>query len=105
MALHHHTPRLAATEEAVIVLFCLIDDAYRVLNPRGDRYGALKRLSDSEIVTLALVQQLRGTESQRSFLRDAERFFLAPFPRHGRPRALLAAPEGTQAQALLGALA
>ncbi len=26
MARHHHTPRLAATEEAVIVLFCLVDD-------------------------------------------------------------------------------
>ena len=80
MALHHHTPRLAATEDAVIVLFCLVDDAYRLLNPRGDRYGALKRLSDSEVVTLALVQQLRGTESQRSFLRDAERFFAHLFP-------------------------
>ena len=47
MALHHHTPRLAATEDAVIVLFCLVDDAYRLLNPRGDRYVGLKRLSDS----------------------------------------------------------
>jgi hypothetical protein len=80
MALHHHTPRLADTEEAVIVLFCLVDDAYRILNPRGDRYGAIKRLSDSEVVTLALLQQLRGTESQRSFLRDAERFFAHLFP-------------------------
>ena len=80
MALHHHTPRLAATEEAVTVLFCLIDDAYRFLNPRGDRYGTLKRLSDSEVVTLALVQQLRGTESQRAFLRDAERLFSHLFP-------------------------
>lgn len=81
MALHHHTPRLAATEEAVIVLFCLIDDAYYAqLNSSGDRYGALKRLSDSEVITLALLQQLRGTESQRSFLRDAERFFSHLFP-------------------------
>jgi hypothetical protein len=80
MAQPNHTPRLAETEEAVIVLFCLVDEAYRILNPRGDRYEALKRLSDSEVVTLALVQQLRGTESQRSFLRDAERFFSHLFP-------------------------
>jgi hypothetical protein len=81
MAFHHHTLRLAATEEAVIVLFCLIDNAYYTrLNPRGDRYGTLKRLSDSEVITLALLQQLRGTESQRSFLRDAERFFSHLFP-------------------------
>jgi hypothetical protein len=31
-------------------------------------------------ITLALFQQLRGTESQRSFLRDAERFFSHLFP-------------------------
>jgi hypothetical protein len=80
MARPNHTPRLAETEEAVIVLFCLVDDAYRILNPRGARYEALKRLSDSEVVTLALLQQLRGTESQRSFLRDAERFFSHLFP-------------------------
>ena len=80
MAPPHHTPRLGRTEEAITVLFCLVDDAYRLLNPRGERYASLKRLSDSEVVTLALVQQLRGTESQRSFLRDAERFFAHLFP-------------------------
>jgi hypothetical protein len=58
------------------VLFCLIDDAYRPLNPGGsDAYGSLERLSDSEVLRLALFQQLGGLESERSFLRDAERFF------------------------------
>lgn len=57
------TPPAASLEEAVTVLFCLIDDAYRLLNPRGDGYGALKRLSDSEVITLALFQQLRGVET------------------------------------------
>lgn len=80
MARHHHTPRLAATEEAVIVLFCLIDDAYALLNPPGRRYESLKRLSDSEVIALALFQHLRGVESERSFLRDAERFFAHLFP-------------------------
>ena len=75
MTREHLTRRFAQTEEALIVLFCEVDDAYRLLNPRGDRYGTLKRLSDSEVITLALFQQLRATESQRSFLRDAERFF------------------------------
>ncbi len=67
-------------EEAVTVLFCLIDDAYRLLNPDGGRYEALKKLSDSEVLTLALLQQLRGVESCRSFLRDAGRFFVHLFP-------------------------
>ena len=80
MTREHLTRRFTQTEEALIVLFCEVDDAYRLLNPRGDRYGTLKRLSDSEVITLALFQQLRATESQRSFLRDAERFFAHLFP-------------------------
>jgi hypothetical protein len=81
MAQANHTPRLAETEEALTVLFCLIDDAYRLLNPHGARsYESIKRLSDSEVIALALFQQLRGVESERSFLRDAERFFSHLFP-------------------------
>ncbi len=80
MARTNHTQRLAQTEESLTVLFCLIDDAYALLNPNGERYGPLKRLSDSEVITLALLQQLRGVESERSFLRDAERFFSHLFP-------------------------
>ncbi len=80
MAHAHHTPRLARTEEAVTVLFCLVDDAYAALNPRGRTYESLKKLSDSEVLTLALLQQLRGVESERSFLRDAERFLARLFP-------------------------
>lgn len=81
MARDHLTPRLALTEEAATVLFCLIDDAYRAINPRGARrYESSKRLSDSEVLTLALLQRLRGVESERSFLRDAQRFFAHLFP-------------------------
>ncbi len=81
MAQPHLTPRLAQAEDAVTVLFCLADDAYALLNPRGARrHESLKRLSDSEVLTLALLQQLRGVESERSFLRDAERYFAHLFP-------------------------
>ncbi len=76
----HHTRRFARTEEAIITLFCLVDDAYHHLNPRPRRYESLKRLSDSEVIALGLFQQLRGIESERSFLRDAERFFSHLFP-------------------------
>ncbi len=84
MARPQHTPPLASLEEAVTVLFCLIDDAYRLLNPEWRSHEPLKKLSDSEILTLALLQQLRGVESERSFLRDAERFFAHLFPGVGR---------------------
>lgn len=80
MAQQKHTHSLAYLEEALTVLFCLIDDAYRLLNPRAQRYETLKRLSDSEVIALALFQQLRGVESCRSFLRDAQRFFSHLFP-------------------------
>ena len=80
MAHPQHTPSLSELEEVVTVLFCLVDDAYRILNPRLRRYESLKRLSDSEVISLALLQQLRGVESERSFLRDAQRFFSHLFP-------------------------
>jgi len=67
-------------EEAVTVLFCLIDDAYGLLNPGAEDYASLKRLSDSEVLALALFQQLRSVESERSFLSDTARFFAHLFP-------------------------
>jgi len=75
-----HTPPLALLEEAVTVLFCRVDDVYYRLNPKGRRYETLKDLSDSEVVTLALFQQLRGVESERSFLGEVARFFSHLFP-------------------------
>jgi hypothetical protein len=75
-----HARGFSSLEGALIVLFCLVDDIYQNLNPNGRRYENLKRLSDSEVITLALFQQLRGVESQRSFLRDLERFFSHLFP-------------------------
>ena len=80
MAQPELTPQLALLEEAVTVLFCRIDDTYYQLNPKGRCYETLKELSDSEVMTLALFQQLRGIESERSFLREAERFFSHLFP-------------------------
>jgi hypothetical protein len=80
MAHPEHTPQLALLEEAVTVLFCRVDDAYYRLNPKGKRYETLKELSDSEILALALFQQLRGIESEHSFLRETSRFFSHLFP-------------------------
>jgi hypothetical protein len=74
------SPQLALLEEAVTVLFCRVDDTYYQLNPKGRRYETLKELSDSEVITLALFQQLRGVESERSFLREVARFFSHLFP-------------------------
>jgi|SRR5215218_1401068 len=80
MAQPELTPQLALLEEAVTVLFCRVDDIYYRLNPKGRNYETLKELSDSEVITLALFQQLRGVESERSFLREVVRFFSHLFP-------------------------
>ena len=80
MARLHHTEAFTRTEDALTVLFCLTDDACAHLNPRAKSYESIERLSDSEVLTLALLQQLRGLESERSFLRDAQRFFAHLFP-------------------------
>src|SRR5215208_1493221 len=56
MAQHQHTHSLAYLEDAVTVLFCLVDDTYTLLNPRAQYYESIKRLSDSEVITLALFQ-------------------------------------------------
>lgn len=60
MAPTHDTRRLALTEEALTILFCLIDDAYTRLNPRAKSYESIKHLSDSEVIALALLQQSFG---------------------------------------------
>lgn len=75
MAQAELTPQLALLEEAMTVLLCRVDDIYYHLNPKGRCYETLKELSDSEVITLALFQQLRGVESERSFLREVARFF------------------------------
>ena len=80
MARPELTPHLSLLEEAVTVLFCRVDDTYYRLNPEGRRYEALEEPSDSEVMTLALFQQLRGVESERSFLREAARLFPHLFP-------------------------
>jgi hypothetical protein len=80
MAQPQHTPALASLEEAITLLFCLVDDAYASLNLRWRNHESLERLSDSEVLSLALFQQLRGVQSERSFLRDAQRFFSHLFP-------------------------
>src|ERR671911_2115931 len=80
MAQAQHTLTLASLEEAITVLFCLVDDTYALLNPKCQSHESLKKLSDSEVLTLALFQQLRGVESERSFLRDVQRFFVHLFP-------------------------
>ena len=102
MAHTQHTPSLAHLEEALTsVLFCLIDDAYALLNPHGaQRCASIKRLSDSEVITLALFQQLRGVESRALLLARRPEVLLSSVSGDGGTPSFLVAPAGEKAQAL-----
>jgi hypothetical protein len=54
MARPQHTHSLPYLEEVLTILFCLINEAYALLNPPAHRYEAIKRLSDSEVIVLTL---------------------------------------------------
>ena len=41
MAHGQHTPTLASLEEAITILFCLVDDTYTLLNPDGRSHESL----------------------------------------------------------------
>ena len=82
MAQLNHTSRLLETEEALSR--CSFASSRRRLRssqpPCPLLRESIKRLSDSEVIALALFQQLRGVQSERSFLRDAQRLFSHLFP-------------------------
>lgn len=80
MAQEHHTQQLVRVEEKSMGLFCPVEDLYQSINSWARRYESLKLLSDSEALALALFQQRRSVESERSFLRDAAYFFSHLFP-------------------------
>src|SRR5215212_4915169 len=103
MAQPNHTPHLALTEEALTVLFCLIDDAYAHLNPNGKRYEPLKRLADSE-VNRARALPAAARRGERALLparRRAVLFALVPWG--GGALSFLVSSKGEEAQVLLGA--
>ncbi len=80
MAKREDTLSAHLLEEVITVLLCMVDDADFNIHPKGGIYASLKELSDSEVMTLTLFQQLRGVESERSVLRDVARFFSHLFP-------------------------
>jgi hypothetical protein len=101
MAQPELTPQLALLEEAMTVLFCRIDDTYYHLNPKGHHYETLKVLSDSEIMTLALLEATAGHREPALFPARVCPVLLAPVPRSGGSSPFLLPSEGRQAQTLV----
>ena len=101
MAQPELTPQLALLEEAMTVLFCRIDNTYYHLNPKAHHYETLKVLSDSEIITLALLEATAGHREPALFPARVCPVLLAPVPRSGGSSPFLLPSEGRQAQTLV----
>lgn len=65
------------------VVYCVCDEVYqREIAPKlGTRPGARPKLSDSEVLALAVLAQWHGHRCERCFLRYVRRHWLAYFPR------------------------
>jgi len=72
------------TDELILHLFVFVDDLYQATAPDHIRYrrghGRL-HLSDSEVLTLSLLQEALSLDSEASFFLHARRSFLHLFPR------------------------
>lgn len=61
-------------------LYVLVDDSIKVLPPTPPRPGQQAHLTESEVVTLALLAQWKQFSSERAFVRYALRHLRAAFP-------------------------
>lgn len=71
-------------EDMFLLLFCLIDDLYREVVPqrirRRSQHGRIQ-FSDSEVLTLSIMQEALSNDSERSFHRFVEKNYRHLFPR------------------------
>lgn len=71
-------------DDLILMLFVFVDDRYQALAPDHIRYRSGHHrlsLSDSEVITLSLLQEALSMDSEASFFRHARRSLLHLFPR------------------------
>lgn len=76
-----HTP---STDEMFLIVFCLIDELYNQLVPDSVRYRpGHERIefSDSEVITLSIMQEALSNDSELSFLRIVGKNYRHLFPK------------------------
>jgi hypothetical protein len=74
----------ASIEDMFLVLYCLIDDLYKAHVPQAVQTRSQYRrmeCSDSEVLTLSVMQEALSMDSEASFLRFVRKNYLALFPR------------------------
>jgi hypothetical protein len=72
-----------STEELFLILYCIVDDLYPEVAPdwvRFRRSTDQMGLSDSEVITLSIMQEGRSNDSELSFHRMVEKDYLHLFP-------------------------
>jgi hypothetical protein len=72
-----------STEELFLILYCIVDDLYPEVAPdwvRFRRSTDQMGLSDSEVITLSIMQEGRSNDSELSFHRVVEKDYLHLFP-------------------------
>lgn len=73
-----------ALEDTFLLLYTLVDDLYKELVPEAIQARSQHErieLSDSEVLTLSIVQEALSMDSEESFCRFIRRNYLALFPR------------------------
>ncbi|MPZ12733.1 MAG: IS982 family transposase, partial [Kiloniellaceae bacterium] len=73
----------ATLDDLVLALYVMIDDllrAYPERLPPRPKVGFAPKISDAELVTLAVMQALAGYTSERRWLRHARQHLSAMFP-------------------------
>jgi len=73
----------ASTEELFLILYCIVDELYQEVTPAWIRLrnGADRMaMTDSEIITLSIMQEGRSNDSELSFHRVVQKDYLHLFP-------------------------
>jgi len=77
------TEPTASAEELFLTLYCIIDDLYQEVAPDWVRLRTgtdRMAMTDSEIITLSIMQEGRSNDSELSFHRAAWKDYLHLFP-------------------------
>ncbi|ABC44131.1 hypothetical protein GGP80_000918 [Salinibacter ruber] len=72
-----------STEELFLILYCIVDDLYPEVAPDWVRFRRSTNqmgLSDSEVITLSIMQEGRSNDSELSFHRVVKKDYLHLFP-------------------------
>lgn len=78
------TEATASIEDLFLIIFCLIDDLYHEIVPQAVRHRSQHQrieMSDSEVISLSVMQEALSMDSEESFLRFVRKNYLHLFPR------------------------